>query len=35
MQSYSAGGYDFCIERTSDEEDLDESETSNGGGSRE
>jgi hypothetical protein len=35
MQDTDAGCYDFCIERTSDKEGVNESKTSNGGGSRE
>ncbi len=35
VRDTDAGCYDFCIERTSDKEDLDETEVSNGGGSRE
>jgi hypothetical protein len=35
MQDTDAGCYDFCIERTSDKEGIDESKTPNGGGSRE
>lgn len=35
VRDTAAGCYDFCIERTSDKEGLDESTTSNGGGSRE
>ena len=36
VRDTDAGCYDFCIERTSDKEGVNESnETSNGGGSRE
>ena len=35
MQDTDAGCYDFCIERTSDKECVNESKKSNGGGSRE
>lgn len=35
VRDTDAGCYDFCIERTSDKEGVNESKTSNGGGSRE
>ena len=35
LRDSDAGCYDFCIERTSDKEGIDESKTPNGGGSRE
>jgi hypothetical protein len=35
LRDSDAGCYDFCIEKTSDKEGIDESKTSNGGGSRE
>jgi len=35
VRDSAAGGYDFCIERTSDKEGVNESKKSNGGGSRE
>ena len=35
VRDTDAGCYDFCNERTSDKEGVNESKTSNGGGSRE
>ena len=35
LRDTDAGCYDFCIERTSDKEGLDESKTTSAGGSRE
>ena len=35
VRDTDAGCYDFCIERASEKEGLDERKTSNGGGSRE
>jgi hypothetical protein len=35
LRDSDAGCYDFCIERTSERKGVDESKTSNGGGSRE
>ena len=35
VRDTDAGCYDFCIERTSDKEGVNESKKSNGGGSRE
>jgi hypothetical protein len=35
LRDFDAGCYDFCIERTSDKEGVNESKKSNAGGSRE